>query len=1029
MKLTALSLARPVTVAMFFVCMAVVGLVSSQRLPLESLPDIEFPGIFIFVPYRNSTPEDVERRITRPVEEALATLSGIERMESESRDDGAEIRLFFDWGAQLDVKSIEARDKIDAVRDELPDDIERIQVFRFSGSDEPMLVLRISAERDLENAYDMLERNLKRRLERLEGVARVELYGVQPKEVRVELSAERVAAHGVDVRQLAQTLKAANFSFSAGDLVEGGQRWLLKPEGRFERLDSIGEMVIADNGLRLRDIAEVVHADPVRLEGRHLNDRYAVGLNIFRETGSNLVEVSRRALDEVERIKQLPEMQGVSLVLFTDQADAVKSSLAELIEAGVVGAVLSLIVLYLFLRDVRTTLIVTLAVPLALVMTLAAMFFFDYSINVLTLTGLLLAVGMLIDNAVVVTESIFRNRALGLPPREATLEGVRQVGLAVTLGTLTTAIVFLPNLFGAKNEISVFLAHVAMTICCALAASLLISITLIPQLTARQLELQAAPRAGAMQRFAERYARWLSWSIHHRGWTSLAIVLTLASVVPLFAAGLVKTDFFPQNTSQRIFMDYGINGVYALDKVEQAVNQVEAVLRENKEALEIESIYSYYALDQALTIAYLKEEEQGRTLSGDAIMEKMRPLLPKLAIGELSFQRDRGAGGRLSVEIFGDSSERLREVAAGVVPILRGIKGLSDVRLQAGPTSWEVRVQVDRERARKVGLSSQEVAEVVAGAMRGTELRPFRAADREIEMVLQFRTRDRTNLDALRALPIITASGERVTLDTVADLTIGEVPSTIERNNRRTALSIEFATDEKVTAEDARKEVEAVMKALQFPPGYSWGFGQAFDDEAENVEAMLVNMLLAIACIYLVMAALFESVLAPTSIISCILFSFVGVFWFFFLTGTTFSFMAMIGLLVLMGVVVNNGIVLIDYVHQLREQGRDRVTALIEGSRDRLRPILMTATTTVLGMVPIAVGDTAIGGDGPPYYPMARAVIGGLAFATVVSLFFLPTLYLNLEDLAEWGRRIFHRALGREVGDPVRLSPTPPSES
>ena len=320
-------------------------------------------------------------------------------------------------------------------------------------------------------------------------------------------------------------------------------------------------------------------------------------------------------------------------------------------------------------------------------------------------------------------------------------------------------------------------------------------------------------------------------------------------------------------------------------------------------------------------------------------------------------------------------------------------------------------MKVDREKARLYDLSSQQVAEIVAGAMRGLELKPYRTDTGEVDLVLLFRKSDRLDPDALRQLPIVTPRGERAALDALAELSLGEVPGRVQRDDRQVALSIEFGTAKGTTSEEARKQVERTLEGLQLPPGYQWGFGRAFDDEQESMRVMLQNMLLAVACIYLVMAALFESVLAPTAIISGILFSFVGVYWFFLVSGTDFSFMAMIGMLVLMGVVVNNGIVLIDHVNQLRAGGLERRQALVQGSCDRLRPILMTAATTLLGMVPLAIEKAgSVGHGAPPYFPMARAVIGGLLFATVVSLIVLPTIYVALEDAGEWGRRILRRA-------------------
>ena len=1015
MNLTEISLKRPVTVVMFFVCVSVIGLIGGQRLPLESLPDIQFPGLFVQIPYRNSTPEEVERHITRPVEEALATLSGVKHINSDSNESGAQIFLEFSWGQDLGTKGVEARDKIDSLHAQLPADLERILIQKFNASDQPMLVLRISSEgRDLSNSYDMLNRNLRRRVERIEGVSRVELYGVEPKQVRVDLSAAAVAAHGVDLTQLARTLADANFALTAGNLIEGGSRYYVKPEGRFHNLDEVGNFVVNRDGLRLHDIADIIYTDPVLTYGRHLNQRYAVGLNVFKETGANLVEVAERARAEIEKVRKLPEMQGISLVTFNDSAQDVKNSLHDLAEAGLIGAIFSVIVLWLFMRDLKMTLIVTLSVPLSLLMTLATMFFMHYSINVLTLMGLMLSVGMLVDNSVVVVESIFKERTETPDPQQATLNGVRKVGLAVTLGTLTTSIVFLPNIFGEQNNITVFLSHVAITICASLAASLLVAITLIPQLTTR-LPASSNPGRAWITRLTERYGHLLEWTLHHPGKMVLFIFFVIGTAaIPM---SQTKSDMFPNGDDKRLVLQYNLNAVYRLAKVEESVIVIENWLVARKAELEIESVYTYYDLERAQTVIYLNDPKTTeRQKTGPQIMEEIRKGMPKIAIGEPSFEQNRGGQGqKLSVQVYGESSDQLKNVARDVARVLKGVPGIADVRVDAGAENWEVRVKVDRDRARAHGLSSQQVAELVAGAMRGSPLKPYRTSEGEIEMILEIRRADRFDLNALMALPMVTPTGERVTLGTVAELSEGDVPSMIKREDRHISTNVNFSAREGTTSDEAKKRVEKTLSQLQFPSGYGWAFGRAFNEEDEEMQVMLVNMLLALACIYIVMAALFESVLAPTAIITGILFSFIGVYWFFFITGTTFSFMATIGMLVLMGIVVNNGIVLVERAHQLRDAGLPREKALVQASRDRLRPILMTAASTVLGMVPLALGRTSIGGDGPPYYPMARAVIGGLSFATVVSLIVLPTMYIWIEDWGNWGVRVLRRALKRPL--------------
>lgn len=1009
MALTDLALRRPVTTSMVFACLFVIGLVGSQRLPLEFLPEIRFPGIWIEVPYRNSSPEDVERRITRPVEEAVATMTGVNRMRSESRETGTGMWVEFGWGEDMTVKGVDARDKIDALRDQLPADLGRVQIFKFNAADAPIMTVRISAEQDLSQAFDMLNRNLTRPLERLPGVSRVTLYGVEPKEVRIELSAARVAAHGIDLRELGTALASANFAISAGEIVEGGQRYLLRPLGRFDSLEAIADQVIGPRGLRLGDIAEVRYVDPVLTYGRHLNGRYAIGLDVFKETGANMVDVAAAVQDEITRIGRQPDMRGINLYVMQNQADDVTESLRELLTSGLLGALLSLCVLYAFLRNLRMTLIVTLAVPVSLMITLGAMYFLGFSLNILTLMGLMLSVGLLVDNGVVVTESIAQERQRTPDdPHVATLRGCRAVGLAVAAGTLTTAIVFLPNVFGEKNDIAIFLTHVAVTICISLGASLLVALTLIPQLTSR-LKVSRREADAGESRLRRSYVRLLRWTLAHGGWSTVLVVLILASV--MLPARQVDFDMFPQENSRQLMLRYNVNAQYALHEVETSVRRIEAWLLERQDELGIESVYSYFDLGRAESTIRLLSDDV-RPLPIDTVRDRIRDGIPKIPIGIPSFEQNRrGSRDGLSVRVQGEHTDALRETAHEVARVLRTVEGLTDIRVDMAAADSEVRVNVDRARTQQAGLDSQTVAETIATAMRGQQLRPYQTRTGEVDLILQFSSADRRDLNQLLNLPIRTPSGNNVSLSSLATLEYADVPGNIRREDRRTAVSIMLATQD-ITPDEARTRIRAMLDPVELPAGTTWDFGRAFDEDAAQATAMLVNMALALVCIYIVMAALFEAVLAPTAIITGVLFSFIGVIWFFFLTSTTFSFMALIGMLLLMGIVVNNGIVMIDHVSRLRRSGLDRTTALIDGASERLRPILMTVGTTVLGMLPLSLGEASVGGNGPPYYPMARAIIGGLVFSTVVSLILLPSIYLWMDDLGHWGRRVLARARG-----------------
>jgi HAE1 family hydrophobic/amphiphilic exporter-1 len=1022
MRHTEIALKRPVTTVVIFVALALVGLIASRLLPLEKFPDIEFPGIFVQIPYDGSTPEEVERLITRPVEEALATLSGVERMFSNSSDSQAEIFLQFDWDQNMGAKGIEARSKVDSIRHLLPEDVRRVFVFTGSLGDQPVLQLRISSDRDLSDSYDLLDRLLKRRLERIDGVSRVDLHGVDPREIRILLNADLVAAYGIDVENLRDLLVRSNFAVNAGRVTTGDQRLSLRPRGEFRSIDEIRNLVISADGLRLGDVANIELRAPDRNYGRHLDREYAIGIGISKTTGSNLVDVTDRVIAEVEEIGKLPQMQGINIFPLDNAGDSVRKSLNDLLNAGLLGGLLAVIVLYLFLRQLSTTLIVISSVPFSLLITLGALYFAGLSLNILSMMGLMLAIGMLVDNAVVVTESIFRQRELDKEdPTRATLKGVKEVGIAVIAGTATTIIVFAPIIVGTKNDIMVFLTHVAVTIIVALLASLLIAQTLVPMLAARIRPPRRARDGALMPRLTRRYVASLRWILRHPRWTGLGIVLVCVIGIAPLALELVKFDMFPQDSGRRLFMPYHIEGQHPLERVEATVDTIEEYLYSRQEEFNIRSVYSYYDQGRAESTLLLTEEDEA-TLSTKEIVARIEADMPKLAIGKPSFQFDQQGGGEgFTVQISGDSTEILNTLGADVARALSTVEGLKDVRSDAESGDTEVRVTIDRERAAAAGRNADSIARNISIAMRGESLREFRGESGEIEVRLAFRDNDKQSVEQLSALPLFTPDGRRINLGSVASLHIGSSPATIRRTDRQTAVILSGNIEEDSTADEIRPRVKSLMDQIELPPGYSWKEGRGFERTDETQAMMMTNLILGIACIFLVMAALFESLLLPFSIIlGSIVFSIFGVFLFFAATGTTFSFMAMIGIMILIGVVVNNGIVLVDHVNNLRQDGMSRSDAIVEAGRDRLRPILMTVATTIVGLAPLALGTTQIGGDGPPYYPMARAIIGGLAFSTVVSLLVVPALYVYFDRLAAWGRKVMRTA---------RREPTTVSES
>lgn len=1023
MNLAELSIRRPVTTVMVFISLTVMGLLASRMLPLEFFPEVDAPFIGIQIPFPGASPKEVEREIVRPVEEALASVSGIDNFFATADGDGAGIFLVFKWGEDVGLKLAEVRDRLDAVRSELPSDVRRINVFKFNTGDQPMLRIRLSSTGgDLSGSYELLERRLKRPLERIPGVARVDLAGVEPYELKIELLPERIAAHSIDLNRLSQQLAAANFSVSAGLITDGAARIRVQPVGDLTSLDEIGAITVAP-GVRLRDIAEIKIEARERRELRVLNGRPAVGVEIYRERGANLVETGRLASAELARIFQSGELAGIEYIIFDDQPSGVTESLKELRNSGLIGALLSLIVLYLFLRHWPSTLMVTLAVPTCMAITLGAMYFLGASLNVLSMMGLLLALGMLVDNAVVVTESIYQQRDHGVTnPVQAAIRGTGQVGLALSAGTLTTVIVFLPNIFGGSTQVSLFLYYVAVPLTVALLASWLVAVTLIPMVASKVTPPTAAQEARFTRVLRERYRRLLAWTLDHRWKTVFGIVgvLVLAGVISFALPWTkVKFDFFAGDDQREFRLGYELNGNYRLEEREVAAAQIERFLLDRAEAMEIDIVYTYVGDFGMNTFVQLKPEGERNVAE---IQDEIRKEAPKLAIGELIVgERGGGPGGGggagsegVRLNLVGDSTEVLAELAPRVVERLAALPELRDVRTEDGDRGSEIQVRVDRERAAALGFSSQQVANLIAVALRGAPLREFRRDDSEIETWLRFRDAEKLSLDQLSQIRVTRADGTSVPLSTLVVTEVQAAATQISRENRQTALAIVAdKANPEIELSAARKAIEAALKDYPFPAGYGFRFGSDFEREQAAGNEMLFNSLLAIILIFAIMAALFESVLAPLAILCTISFAIFGAILTFALTGTTFSIMAWIGCLILIGVIVNNGIVLIEHVNTRRRDGLSRRDALVEGASERLRPIMMTTATTVLGLLPLCFSAVQIGGDGPPYYPMARAIAGGLVFGTVITLIVLPTLHAIIDDFSIACGRVARAAIGR----------------
>jgi HAE1 family hydrophobic/amphiphilic exporter-1 len=1010
---------------MGLVSLVVLGAVAIMRLPLAFLPTVDAPFISILVPYPNSSPTQVERELVKPLEEALATLSGVKKLTSTASADSAQIELQFSWGQSIDMIRLKVGEKIDQVRKDLPTDVERINIQTFNTAQIPVVEARVAAPGiDLSRNYDLLEQRVVNPIKRIPGVARVELNGVAPREVRIELLLDRIKAHRLDVGALVERMQGSNLNVSIGKISDGQQVLHVRTFGTFDDLDAIAEVPVSAGPqaaarqasaagtrestagmIRLRDIAEITYEEPKIDIGRHLNRKFAVALMVYKEPTANTVDVASAVTRLITHdLADDPLLKGISLFVFQDQADEILRGIRGLTEAGLVGGFLAVVVLFLFLRRIDTTFIVSLAIPISIVASCTVLYFLGKNLNVLSMMGLMLGVGLLVDDAIVVLESIFRYHEKMPDAKRASVLGTSAVAMAVVAATATTAIVFLPLIVGEKTELQVWLGEVGIAITLTIFCSLLVSLTLIPLMGSRMLSRRAWHNPHWIQWLTDRYADVIGWTFRHRVVTFGATLVVLASIAGPFMLGL-ETAMFTGGRNDRIRVLYDFQDFHFKEDGERVVSRVEEALYAHEQEIGFESVYSYYGENEAATTITLNRKDMNDREARE-FRKRMRPWLPDVPGVRLRFdEEDSQTGGSstsFTVNLFGDDIRILERLSTEADSRLSAVPNVQDVKSSTEDGREEVQVSLDRERAARYNLAPRDLAQTFNFMLSGTRLRKYRAGDKEVNVVLALREQDVQRAGDLKNL---TLGGDRSqTVGTLAGFSIVRRAKAIDREDRRTRVSVR-GTYEGKNFSDAQGQIRKVMNEMVLPPGYTWSFGQRMQEQDEQGRQMLVNMILALALVYLVMAALFESIAHPIAILISIPFALFGAVWFDYLTGTPFGLMSQLGVLILMGIVVKNGIVLVDHINQLRREGLGRHEAILLGGRERLRPILMTAATAILGLLPLAVGNSGVAGA--YYYPLARTVIGGLTTSTILTLVILPFIYTLVDDVSIWLKTVW----------------------
>ena len=1028
---------RRVTMTMAVLGIFVLGYLSLTRLPLEFMPSFSSNSIWVSAPYSSSSPEEVERLIVRPLEDILGTINGIDTLSATASATEGSVNITFKDNVDMDLAAVDVRDRIDRVRHLLPDDLRRIRIRRFQSTDIPVFRFHLSAEWDKDRFYEFTEQVVQRRLERLEGVASVEVRGIRKRELQVQLRPSRLQAAGLDARDITSVLRNNHVNLSGGYIKEGPRKLIVRSVGEFRTVEEIEKLLIGSSGVRIKDVADVSYTYPRQDNFNYLNDNEAVTLSVFKASTANLLAVVDGAKVELEIIKAMPSAEGLETRILMDSSVDVRQGLGQLRNAGLLGGVLAVVFLFLFLRKVRTTALVAISIPISIILTFVILYFLRQlglvttTINVVSLMGLMLAVGMLVDNSVVVIESISRHFTdLDEDPRTAALRGTTAVAMPIIASTLTTMCVFIPMIFLAATGggFMRIMLDIGITICIVMVSSLLVALTVVPMVASVLLGGETKKETKLTEVLETGYGWVIGFTLRHRFVFCLAIVGMLYSSYVLL--GTIERTFSPRTMARQISINVDTPRSYSLDQTRELYAEVAKILNEKQEELDISDVVYRYSRtggrsrggfrgSRKIDIYLVDEEEAKRPVR--EIRDAIRNLLPTKAGVDFKIAQSTGHGGHgggsfgVNLDLKGDDMAVLELVAERVVSALEDTSWARDVDSTLDSGTDEIHVSVARERALASGLSTQAVAFSISSALSSRPISRISADDREVDLVVQFREPDRSTLDQLKKMPIM-SSAAALTIGAMADFAIQQGPRRIEREDKRPKLSITANTNTAGASFRMQGQVSEIMNSISLPPGYAWGFGRSWGRAQQDWGNALFAFLFALGLIYLIMAALFESFVQPFTIMFAIPFAFIGVGIVLKLTSQPLDNMANMGLIILVGVVVNNAIVLIAHINHLRLQGVPRDEAIVVGGTHRLRPILMTALTTILGLFPMVAPlifhgflGTAEGRAGN-WAPVGLVILAGLTTSTFLTLVIIPTIYSLVDDSTRFCGKIVRAA-------------------
>lgn len=1012
------SINRPVTVLMILLSIVVVGALAYYKIKMDLMPSgLNPPFMGVYVPYSNGNPKEIEEQIVKPVEGELKTVKNVKRLYANSFRDGCWFWMEFAQGSNMDTAYAQVADRIERARAVLPNEVERIFVRRFRDDSMPVVVLGIAYDETIKDPYFITDKYFKQTLESIKGVAQVEVFGLQEKNVQIIVDMDKVRAYRLNLVQLMTTLMTDNFAISNGYVFVGKKKYLLRTKSRFNNLDEVRQLQLG-NGVRLENVAEVVYDTDEEVEDiMRVDGRPAAGLVIQKESEANTVEVCQLILERLESAKKgRPELKGVDNFVIWNQGYSIVESIDNVKTTMMWGGIFAFIVLLLFLRKTKITLIITLAIPLSLLISLLATYALGWTLNAMTMMGMMIAIGMVVDNSIVITENIYRLSGLGYDLRKAAVLGASEVGLAILLATLTTIVVFIPMMVMTGNSfMSFYLTRIGVPVIFAILGSLLIALILIPLASLYTVPPKAEIIHFTHNRITQWYQNALVKVMKHR--TDAMIVLLIIILSTFIPFSLMKSSDSSEGgpTDARVICQFPAN--YNVEKSDRVLDHITKKLLAKKDQLDIDHVLAQAEKFRGSLEIYLKPQKDAqwyeviyrkfanlagisyyKRLSREELTEEIKKLLPEMPGVKFRTSWRQQAGGDDSAIVYtlnGYDIGVLEELASQLERQFKLVEGVLTVDTGAETGNDEIHVEVDRDKSYNLGTNPNYLGQLIRFSLGKRKISNFQTPEREIEIFVKARKDQRESVMQLKNTFIKADSGKETTLAALSDMTYHKSVGSIRRENGKTSLEIKIYCG----SEDLKRlsgKLEGILKGFNFPSGYSYTLGgrssRFVDQNADIVTALLLSIIL----VFLIMGVLFESFTLPFSVLIAIPAAFVGSFWLLYLTGTTFEIMAGIGLVILIGIVVNNAIVLIDLINQYRKGGMLREHAIVVAGMHRFRPILMTALTTIVGLLPMAVGNTGL--LGIPYSPMGVTLIGGMFSSTLLTLFAVPVFYTYFDD-------------------------------